>query len=189
MDIILTGVGGQGSILASKLLAKAFLKKGEKIISSETIGMAQRGGSVTSHLRVGEGNFSPMVNEGSADIIIAFEPSEAVRCLPYLKKGGNVIVANKGISPVTASLLNTSYDANEMITFLEENVKNLIVVNSDKLLNELGSFKVLNTLLLGASLKSDALKISYEELEEVIKENVKKEFIELNLKAVKLGMI
>ena len=85
-DILVCGVGGQGTVLASKLIASAYMAKGETVHSAETIGMAQRGGSVTSHVRIGEA-YSPLIAQGGADIILAFEPAEAVRNLAYLKKG------------------------------------------------------------------------------------------------------
>ena len=85
-SVILCGVGGQGTVLASKLISYAAMAKGEEVRSAETIGMAQRGGSVTSHVRIGEGAFSPLIPKGKADVMIAFEPAEAVRNLSYLKK-------------------------------------------------------------------------------------------------------
>ena len=88
-DIVICGVGGQGTVLASKILASAAMECGEVVHSAETIGMAQRGGSVTSHVRIGDHAYSPLVPHGSADMILAFEPAEAVRNLVYLKKFSN----------------------------------------------------------------------------------------------------
>lgn len=85
-NIILCGVGGQGTVLASKLIAAAAMEKGIPVMSAETIGMAQRGGSVFSHVRMGENLYSPMIAKGTADMILGFEPGETVRMLPYLKK-------------------------------------------------------------------------------------------------------
>ena len=96
MSYLLCGVGGQGTVLASKLIAYCGMKAGKKVRTSETIGMAQRGGCVVSHVRVGDEIFSPIIPEKQADMIIAFEPAEAVRCLPYLKDGGTVIVNKSG---------------------------------------------------------------------------------------------
>ena len=97
-NCLLCGVGGQGVVLASKLIAYAAMEKGMFVRTSETIGMAQRGGSVVSHVRVGEEIHSPMIPKGSADVLLAFEPAEAVRNLSYLKKGGIVIVNQKALS-------------------------------------------------------------------------------------------
>ncbi len=104
VNIVLCGIGGQGTVLASKLIAAAAMKKNIPVMSAETIGMAQRGGSVFSHLRMGEEVASPMIAKGEADLIIGFEPGETVRMLPYLKKDGQVITAGHAIMPVTASL-------------------------------------------------------------------------------------
>lgn len=107
-SVILCGVGGQGTVLASKLISYAAMAKGEEVKSAETIGMAQRGGSVTSHVRMGVGAFSPLIPKGKADVMIAFEPAEAVRNLSYLKENGVVVVSKKAVKPVTASLLSTA---------------------------------------------------------------------------------
>lgn len=107
-DILVCGVGGQGTVLASKLIASAYMAKGETVHSAETIGMAQRGGSVTSHVRIGEA-YSPLIAQGGADIILAFEPAEAVRNLAYLKKGGIVITNNVPVKPATDSLTNSRH--------------------------------------------------------------------------------
>ena len=93
INIILCGVGGQGTVLASKILASAAGARGESAHTAETIGMAQRGGSVVSHVRIGEDAYSPLIAKGCADTIIAFEPAEAVRAFPYLKKGGRITPA------------------------------------------------------------------------------------------------
>ena len=94
-NIVLCGVGGQGTVLASKLLAAAAMSKDLPVMSAETIGMAQRGGSVFSHLRMGKNLYSPMIKTGTADLIIGFEPGETVRMLPYLKEHGQVVVPTR----------------------------------------------------------------------------------------------
>ena len=114
-SVILCGVGGQGTVLASKLISYAAMEKGDEVKSAETIGMAQRGGSVTSHVRMGEEAFSPLIPKGKADVMIAFEPAEAVRNLPYLKDDGVVVVSKKEVKPVTSSLSAKEYDGKEMI--------------------------------------------------------------------------
>ena len=98
-DIILCGVGGQGTVLASRLISAAAMARSIPVMSAETIGMAQRGGSVFSHLRMGEGIYSPMIARGEADLIIGFEPGEAVRLLPFLKPGGQMIVSDRAVMP------------------------------------------------------------------------------------------
>ena len=109
-NIILCGVGGQGTILASKLIASAAMESNVPVKTAETIGMAQRGGSVFSHVRLGMGVASPLMARGSADLIIAFEPAEAVRQLPFLKPDGCVVVSARPVVPVSAMTGGPAYD-------------------------------------------------------------------------------
>ena len=183
-NIVLCGVGGQGTDLASKLIAAAAMKKGISVMSAETIGMAQRGGSVFSHIRLGEHLHSPMIAKGTADIIIGFEPAEAVRMLPYLKDNGQVIVSSHAIMPVTSTLSGADYDGKEIILYLKKVVNNLLVVDSEKACHELGSSKVLNILLLGAAISSGALGLTEEEIQDAIKERLPEKFHDLNYRAL-----
>ena len=128
-NILLTGVGGQGTVLASKLIAAAAMQKGLPVMSAETIGMAQKGGSVFSHLRIGAGVMSPMIRRGTADLLLAFEHAEAVRMLPYLKEGGTVVVNSHPVMPVTAALKGTDYTGREMIAYLQETVPDLSLIH------------------------------------------------------------
>lgn len=186
MNCILAGVGGQGTVLASKLIAQAGLSNGLKVRTAETIGMAQRGGCVVSHVRTGKSIHSPLVPVGQADIIIGFEPAEAVRNLLYLKKDGVAVVAMKAVRPVTATLTGSAYDGSDMVEYLKANIKNLILVDGEAICASVGSAKVLNIALLGAAL--EALSISCEEMEETIRQNVRPQFVEMNLNALHAGM-
>ena len=181
-NIIICGVGGQGTVLAAKVLSQAAISNGERVLSAETIGMAQRGGSVVSHVRIGEDVYSPLVPQGQADVLIAFEAAEAVRNIAFLKQGGSVIVNKKVVQPVTASLSGKAFDENEMISYLEKTGANVIAVDTDQACHDLGSSKVVNMVLLGAASKSGL--ISKDELKAAIKLLVKPEFYELNVKAV-----
>lgn len=183
-NIVLCGVGGQGTVLASKLIAAAAMKKGISVMSAETIGMAQRGGSVFSHIRLGEHLHSPMIAKGTADIIIGFEPGETVRMLPYLKKNGQVIVSRRSIMPVTATLSGINYSGDTMISYLQKSVDHLLAVDTEKACTELGSSKVLNILLLGAAIQSGALGFAEEEIKAAISERLPKKFHELNFRAL-----
>ena len=183
-NIILCGVGGQGTILASKLIAAAAMHKGVPIRTAETIGMAQRGGSVFSHIRIGENVHSPLIAKGNADLIIAFEPGEAVRLLPYLKKDGTVIVSCRPVMPVSATIGKSEYHAEDMLNYLKEHVKHLIPVDSDQAAKELGSSKTLNVVLLGAALGSGELGFDREDLEKAIEERVPERFLELNRRSL-----
>ncbi len=183
-NIVLCGVGGQGTVLASKLIAAAAMKKDIPVMSAETIGMAQRGGSVFSHVRMGENLYSPMIAMGTADMIIGFEPGETVRMLPYLKDGGQVVVSKRSIMPVTATLSGSSYNGEEMITYLQAHVRNLIVVDTEKACAEIGSPKVLNILLLGAAIHSGVLGLSQEDIKDAIRNRLPEKFHELNFRAL-----
>ena len=183
-NILLCGVGGQGTVLASKLIAAAAMKKGLSVMSAETIGMAQRGGSVFSHIRIGDNLHSPMIATGTADILIGFEPGETVRMLPYLKKDGQVIVSSHDIIPVTAVLSNGSYDPEAMLAYLKQTVAHLLVIDTEEACLTLGSSKILNILLLGAAIGSGALGLTESEIKDAIKERLPERFHELNFQAL-----
>lgn len=183
-NILLCGVGGQGTVLASKLIAAAAMKKGLSVMSAETIGMAQRGGSVFSHIRIGDNLHSPMIAAGTADILIGFEPGETVRMLPSLKKDGQVIVSSHAIIPVTAVLSSGSYDPEAMLAYLKQTVAHLLVIDTEEACLALGSSKVLNILLLGAAIESGALGLTETEIKDAIKERLPERFHELNFRAL-----
>lgn len=180
-DILLCGVGGQGTVLAAKILAAAAMNAGETAHSAETIGMAQRGGPVTSHVRIGE-SYSPLIPEGKADILMAFEPAEAVRNLHYLSKDGIVIVNKAPVKPVTESLHDTGYDGNEMIAYLNEKCE-CIVMDSD----ELASAKFLNIAMLGIAAGTGRLDFTKEQLLSEIEKRVPAKFLEANVEAFEKG--
>lgn len=181
-DILLCGVGGQGTVLASKILAATAMNAGNSVHSAETIGMAQRGGSVTSHVRIGE-SFSPLIPHGKADIIMAFEPAEAVRNLCYLKADGVVIVNKVPVKPITESLHDTGYDGVEMIEYLKGKC-NCIVIDS----STLGSAKFLNIAMLGVAVGTGKLGFDKEQVLEEIKTRVPAKFIDVNIKAFEIGL-
>lgn len=186
-DCLLCGVGGQGVVLASKLIASAAIEQHKFVRTTETIGMAQRGGSVVSHVRIGEEIQSPLIPFQSADVILAFEPAEAVRCLPYLKENGTVIVSSKAVKPVTATLGGISYTGIEMLEYLKKKVKNLAIVDGEDICQQAGSSKVLNVALLGAVAVSGVLELSMEEIHTAMRTHVKEKFLEVNEHALELG--
>ncbi len=185
-DILLCGVGGQGTVLASKLIAAAAMTKGNTVHSAETIGMAQRGGSVTSHIRIGDAASSPLIPHGNADILIAFEPAEAVRNLGYLKKDGIAIVNCVPIRPTTESLHPTGYDGVEMIEYIK-NKCTCITVDANKLCEPLGSSKFFNIAVLGVLVASGRLDIDEFTMINEIKKRVPERFVDINLKAFEIG--
>jgi indolepyruvate ferredoxin oxidoreductase beta subunit len=186
-NILMCGVGGQGTVLASRIIASAAMDKGLDVRTAETIGMAQRGGSVVSHVRTGREIYSPLITQGDADVIIGFEPAEGVRNLNYLKPDGMMIVNSKAVSPVTSSLGGTPYNGEQMLDYLKKNVKNLLIVDGDDICERCASPKVLNIALLAAAVKAGCLDITVEELKETIVKRVDSRFRELNLLAVDMA--
>ena len=186
-SIMIVGVGGQGTLLTSRILGGIMQEAGYDVKLSEVHGMAQRGGSVVSHVRIGEEIYSPLIPHGGADVLIGFEPAEAVRCLPYLKKGGCVVVSPAPIRPVTASLTGGGYTGLEMMEYLEHAADNLAVVDAASIGMACGSPKVMNVALLGAAIASGLIGISLEEMEAAIEKRVPEKFKDMNMKALKLG--
>ncbi len=185
-DIMICGVGGQGTVLASKLIAAAAMNAGDSVHSAETIGMAQRGGSVTSHVRIGEA-YSPLVPYGGADLILAFEPAEAVRTLPYLKDDGLVIVNRVPVKPTTETLQDTGYDGSNMIEYLKKKVK-CIVIDSDEICKEFDSVKFFNIAVLGVAAGSGYLGIDKDIILKEIENRVPAKFVEINKQAFCTGL-
>jgi len=184
---LLCGVGGQGTVLASRILAEAAMEQGFFARTAETIGMAQRGGCVVSHVRFGDGDYGSMIPYGMADVIIGFEPGETVRNLKYLKKDGMVVVCDRPVWPVTMALSGEAWHPEKYIEYLREKVKNVFVVSADQVENELGSARALNVALVGAAVATGVLGLEEKSVEAVLARKVKPQYIEMNKKALKLG--
>lgn len=191
INILVAGVGGQGTVLAAKVLAQAAQNKGWQVRTAETIGMAQRGGSVVSHVRVGsegEAVHAPLVTPGTADVIIAFEPGEAARSLGYLKPGGTVVSATTLVQPVTAALSSASYSASEVVANLRESLDradaSLRLVNDGEVLAALGNRRALNTVLLAAAVACEAVPLTLDELKRAVTACVKPQFVDINIAAI-----
>lgn len=184
-SLLFVGVGGQGIILASKILTEGLVKFGFDVKMSEVHGMAQRGGSVTTQVRFGEKVYSPLIGEGEADVIVAFEKVEAARWVKYLKKGGTLVVNDYEIYPQSV-LVGQEVYPDDVIQKLKEKVENVVVFNAAEVAEKLGNIKAQNIVLLGALIK--ALGIENLDWESVIKENLPEKMHELNIKAIKEGM-
>ncbi|MDO4952888.1 MAG: indolepyruvate oxidoreductase subunit beta [Synergistaceae bacterium] len=184
-SILLVGVGGQGTILASKILSEGLARKGFDIKMSEIHGMSQRGGSVSTHVRYGSKVASPIVSEGEADVLVAFEKSEAVRWLGYLKKGGWLVVNNYEIKslPVLTGLAEYPEQVTEQLNEAVENVK---IFNATQIARELGNERAQNIVLLGALIK--ALEIEDIDWDSVIEQLMPAKVVELNKKALRAGI-
>lgn len=184
-SILLVGVGGQGTILASKILSEGLVRKGYDVKMSEIHGMSQRGGSVTTHVRFGTKVASPVVPEGEADVLVAFEKVEAVRWLKYLKKGGKLVVNNYEIYSLPVLTGAAKYPDN-VVEKLEKEVPGLKIFNAGEIAEGLGNIKAQNVVLLGALVK--AMELEDIDWEAVMKDIVPPKLLDLNIKAFKAGL-
>lgn len=184
MNLLLSGVGGQGVVLASYVLSQVALAEGYDVKQSEVHGMSQRGGSVTSHFRFGDKVWEPLVVQGSADILLAFEALEGLRYANWLKPDGMLIYNSLRInpSPVSAGLATYPDNIDALIADAHPNVRR---VNANDLAQEAGTVKAANVVMLGAV--SPALPFGMDTWEEIIRGAVPPKTIEVNLKAFRLG--
>ncbi|AKB46552.1 Indolepyruvate oxidoreductase subunit IorB [Methanosarcina sp. Kolksee] len=184
LDLLITGVGGQGAILASDIIGKAAVIAGMPIRAAETHGMAQRGGSVVNHIRVGN-DYGSMIPKKGADLLLALEPMEAVRYLDFLKDGGIIIMNTQPIIPVTVTSGLTKYpEVSDILDFLSE--KYIVkAFNADDLAYEAGNRLAMNVVMVGAV--SGYLPIPKETLLDSVKALVPQKTIEVNLRAFEAG--
>ena len=194
LNTLIAGVGGQGSVLASKILAQAAQARGWQVRTAETIGMAQRGGNVLGHVRMGnngESVYSPLVPLGQADCIIALEPGEALRALPYLAPDGLLASSTVGIPSVVTNLAGQTYDVDAILQQLQQQVSHFVAVDTQALCHQAGSPKVLNVGMLAAAVQASndqacglAGAIDVSQLKEALAACVKPQFLDLNLAAI-----
>jgi len=185
VNLLLSGVGGQGVVLASYVLSQVALSEGYDVKQSEVHGMSQRGGSVTSHFRFGDKVWEPLVIQGVADILLAFEALEALRYVNWLKPQGLLIYNSLRInpSPVAAGLTTYPEDIDARIAEAHPNVRR---VNANDLAQEAGTVKAANVVMLGAV--SPALPFASDTWEAVIRRVVPPKTVDVNLEAFRLGM-
>ena len=183
-NILIVGVGGQGTLLASKLMGKCFLDKGFDVKVSEVHGMSQRGGSVVTYVRYGTEVFSPVIDKGESDMIIAFEELEAARWLPYLKKNGTIIVNRQEINPMPV-IMGTATYPEDIIGKLRATVEKVISVDALSIAAECGNVKAANTVLLGVAAR--VLGFGQDIWLKAIETTVPAKTVELNKKAFLSG--
>ena len=184
-SIMLVGVGGQGTILASKLLTIGLMEAGYDVKMSEIHGMSQRGGSVSSQVRYGEDEvYSPVIEIGGADMIVSFEKMEALRYLKYLKSEGRIVVNNYKLESISSLVGKYEYKEDKIDAELLR--LKASVIDAGEKAEELGNVKVMNVILLGALVKS--MKLDNIDWEDIIRKNVKEKFIEINIVALNEGM-
>ena len=182
-QIMIVGVGGQGTLRASRILGNAVTDAGYDVKVSEVHGMSQRGGSVVTYVKYGDAVYSPIVDRGTADLILAFEPLEAYRALPYLKQGGKMIANTQQIDPMPVITGAMAYP--EHICEKLDAVCDLTAVDALQLAVQAGSQKCVNVVLIGVMAKST--EIPYEKWLETIRNTVPVKFLDMNLKAFELG--
>ncbi len=183
-SLLLVGVGGQGTILASKVLCAGLVEAGYDVKMSEVHGMAQRGGSVTTQVRFGEKVYSPIIGKGQADILVSFEAMEAIRWLEFLNPKGKAVVNKYEIPSAPILMGNADYPVG-VVEKVKEKV-DTSVLDAGKIAEGLGNTKTMNIVLLGALVK--AMDLTDIDWEKAIRENVKEKFIDINIKAFNEGM-
>jgi indolepyruvate ferredoxin oxidoreductase, beta subunit len=184
LNIMMVGVGGQGTLLASKVLGNVALKKSFDVKVSEVHGMSQRGGSVVTYVKFAKKVFSPLIEKGEADVILAFEQLEAIRWYEYLNETGRLIINEQKINPMPVILGKAKYPEN-IISKLNRVYKNTVSVDALKIANECGNNKAVNIVLLGILAKST--DIEKDVWIQSIKEIVPEKLLEINLKAFEAG--
>ena len=183
-NILLAGVGGQGTLLASEVLSEAFMLGGFDVKKSEIHGMSQRGGSVTSHVRFGSKVYSPLIPEGDADFLFGFELLETMRCLPMLRPGATVVVNDLKIIPAPVAMGQEVYPA-DIPAKIASNFPDTVLVNGMELAMRAGNVRTVNIALLGAL--SRRLDLPEQHWHQALTRQVPERFLVENLKAFELG--
>lgn len=183
-SIMIVGVGGQGTLLASRLLGAALLSEGYDVKVSEVHGMSQRGGSVVTYVKYGDKVASPIVKQGQADLILAFEQLEAARWLPFLKTDGTIIANTQTIDPMPV-VIGTAEYPNGVLDAVRATGANLTEIDALSLAVKAGSPKAVNVVLIGVM--ASHMDITYDVWENAIRATVPEKFLSLNLKAFEYG--
>jgi indolepyruvate ferredoxin oxidoreductase beta subunit len=184
INVLIAGVGGQGTVLTSKVLGLAAMKHGLDVKQSEIHGMSQRGGSVVTHIRFGEKIWSPLVAQGTADIILAFEELEALRCLPYLKKEGLMIVNQQQMSPMPVITGAAQYPAEPVAEMVSKGIR-VKAVDASALGRKAGDSRAANMVLLGIA--ANELPFPRKLWREALEESLRPELLAMNLAAFEAG--
>ena len=185
VDILIVGVGGQGVLLASELISEVAMSSGLDVKKSEVHGMSQRGGVVTSHVKIGKKVYSPVIHHGQADVLMAFEQAEGLRAADWLRKDGLAVVSRTKLIPAIVTSSKDFDYPKDPVGELQKRVERVIPVDADQIARELGNPRLVNTILLG--ILSNHLPFEKEQWEEAIKTRVKERFVEINLAALERG--
>lgn len=183
-SVLLVGIGGQGTVFLSNILVKGLVNAGYDVKMSEIHGMAQRGGTVSTQVRYGDKVYSPIIGQGEADIMVAFEKQEALRYMSLLKEGGELIVNDEGLpsAPVQSGKITYPEDTIEVLQGL---VKDIVVIQASDIAEELGNPKVANVILFGALAK--LIDLPDVDWKKIIAETVKEKFVDVNMEAYDRG--
>lgn len=183
--ILIVGVGGQGVLLASEIISEAAMRFGFDVKKSEVHGMSQRGGIVSSHIKMSKKVFAPTIRYGQADILISFEKAEGLRALDWMKKDGVAIVSQTELIPaIVTSTKGLNYPENPFDK-MREKANRVIAADADKIASELGNPRLVNTILLG--ILSNYMPFPEDLWIEVIRNRVKERFVEINIQAFNRG--
>ena len=186
LDLLITGVGGQGIVLASDIIGEAALVGGYDVKKTDTLGMSQRGGSVVSHVRIGQRVWSPLIKKGEVDILVAFEKLEAARWAHYLRPGAVAIVNNHALPPLSINLGNEHYPSDEEITnILRQRSERIYFVNGTSRVREMGNIRTLNMFMLGCI--SLFLPLKIHTWKESISQSLRPEMRQINIFAFDRG--
>ena len=187
-NIVLAGVGGQGTLLAAEILGTAAVKDRLNVRVSEIHGMAQRGGAVTSNVRIGEGVLASTIVDGKADVLLSFEPLETLRNLRYASEKTLVIMSDERIPPTELAAKNKPYPSmKEIIEKVNSFTKNIVVIEARRLAEEAGNSLTQNVVLIGALAAIGSLPMSEERLKEALGELIPARHLDINIKAFRLG--
>ncbi len=185
--ICFTGVGGQGTLLATKVMAEAAIYAGHNVLASEVHGMAQRGGVVESTVMIGDIK-SPIISDGEADVLLGFEPVETYRALRRCSAESVVISNSVPVTPFSVAIGKGAYpDVEKLFAFVRSRVKKLITLNAQALAQQAGSALSANVVMIGALASSGVLPVLREAFEETIRTKTKEKFVEANLRAFGMG--
>jgi len=188
LDLVFTGVGGQGVVVLSDIFCEAALVDGFDVAKAEIHGMAQRGGSISAHVRIGDKVLSPLIERGKADVVVGFEVLETARCLPMIKAKGTVVVNTKFIPPGgTLPTQSKPLKLEGLISLIRQNVLRVYEVDGGGIATKLGNLLVVNTVLLGAVSALQEVPIKEDSFKQAIAGRLKEKYINLNLRAFQLG--
>jgi indolepyruvate ferredoxin oxidoreductase beta subunit len=187
INIVFSGIGGQGIVVASDIFCEAALLDGLDVAKAEVHGMAQRGGSIVAHVRIGDKVQAPLIETGRADIILGFEMLETARVLSMLKKDGIVILNNKYIPPSTFTGKSSNFDHEKIFRIITDKTSKVYQIDAISIASKLGNILAVNTILLGALSGIPEISVTKDSFQKAIAGRLKEKYVDLNLRAFNIG--